>query len=782
MYQIDISDPLVDLAGQSGILGPDEATEYLDGVDALDSAQRAARPGDLAPIVFCRRREGIGGVMLQPLATEARFTNDATTNALTMSLQLVLAAGQIGQLQVRDVRQGTCLVGTLQQTYNQRAGTWSPGNFVVPIAGRDQQWEDVPIFCGTAGNYRGLTTASFVNTYQDYDERWSRQINLFCRAGIPVVRLFDGVTGPSDNWADLVVYLLRQSRRLPDSLIDFAGLETVAKFLEANQLRCNVKITQQGSLRDWLDETAGKFLCRLSAPNGLVGIRPLLPATADGQISLAPVVPEAIFDVNRIQSFEREWIPRKDRSGKSVTVFWRQQGETDESLVRSVIVGYEKDVLQGTPSIEYDLTDVCASENHAVKFGAFQASRRHYITHTARLTTLPGSYTGRLVPGQVIGVLITFETSLGPGAEVNSLYEISRISKPSSGVLILDLIHYPVDTLMRSVVAVEVARARGTGYVVTIPRDNTSCNVNDPNDASAVANVGQDAAGIPSDDNFYSLIGDNADFDSSLYQYDESLNDWVDDSGNLIGEGWIGGSSSNSGQPGSGTTEDPLEEDEGAPDSNYDPIDNQTSEPPIDQSEGLGEGSTLRAPPPECQGGWIEWERKTPIGDDWDPVGTGQAYVVKNTDGGQLIRYIVQCPGQPPIPSEVLQVGTQTVPGATGLVWLHFRSTGALCNNGNPINTDVVRYNLKGVQAARSGDYYLATHSLDNDTCRTCTGYNDDWPPCPPGSFMMSKLISVSLRLDGNYVQSNMPRNLSLVGWNKADEIPLILWATENQI
>ena len=260
MEQINVTDALVSLAGDAGILGPAQIQEMLEDGDDLSGNWQPARTGDVAPLVYARRRDGAGGVLLQPTVAEARFESGAN-NALVMYLELVLAGGQIGQLQANDVRQGPCLVGSLQQTFNRRAGTWTAGNVMSVPATAEQQWEDVPVYCGSAGSYAGLSTASFTHTYPTYDERWIRRINLFCRAGHPVSRLFDGVTGPTDNWADIFADILRRSRQIPDDQLDLAGLAEVAKFLEANTFRCNVKITDQQDLADYLDNTSKKFLC-----------------------------------------------------------------------------------------------------------------------------------------------------------------------------------------------------------------------------------------------------------------------------------------------------------------------------------------------------------------------------------------------------------------------------------------------------------------------------------------------------------------------------------------
>lgn len=674
--ELSISDPLVLLAQAAGLVGPAAATGgAAGGTNDLTRSQRVAAVGEPAPIVFCRRRADGGGVLLQPAATEARFTNNPTTNELTMSLQLVLAAGPIGQLQVRDVRQGPCLVGTLQQTYNQRAGTWTPGNFVTAVASPLTTW-DVPVFCGTGGSYRGLTTASFVSSYDDDDDRWGWQINLFVRDGRPVVRLRDGLTGASNNWADLFLLLLRESLRIPDSLIDLPGLAVIAQFLEVNQLFCDVEIRQQSDLGSWLEQTAPKFLTHLSKTDGTVGLRPLLQLTAEGEVYIGPVEHVATFTADDMVAFEREWIPQSQRESIVAAVVWRQQDEGDVGLARTLLVGFADQLGVDAPTETFDLSDVCTTEIHAARFGAYQAARRYHISHTARLELRPGAFNATLQPGQIIRFYLPFSSSVGPGANVDTLYEIARITRPPDGAMVLDLVEHPIDSLGRSVVAVEVARAAAPGYSITQPRDNTSCNVNSPGDDSLVADVGQDLPNLPLDDAFQSPIGDAGDFSPSDWEYNDSINDWVDSNGNTLPEGWQQDGEGawrpqQSGRPQQGVTEASSGIGDPSGVSAEDLVNNQEPRENLPvgiPAEGPYVGATVTAGTPPCQGGFIEWQRSDldDASDGWDPIATGEAYEITGNDGGRYIRYTVNCPGdEPGVPygsSVVFQAGTEDIP------------------------------------------------------------------------------------------------------------------------
>ena len=139
------SDPLAFLTAQGGVVGTPLTKGGASGADNLDQKQRSAVVGEPIPIVFCRRTGGTGGLLISPPATEARFSDDASSN-ITASYHLVLSDGQIDSIQVRDVFQRACRVGSFTQTYDRRAGTFVAGNFIDNTPNLE-----APTYCGTSG-------------------------------------------------------------------------------------------------------------------------------------------------------------------------------------------------------------------------------------------------------------------------------------------------------------------------------------------------------------------------------------------------------------------------------------------------------------------------------------------------------------------------------------------------------------------------------------------------------------------------------------------------------
>ena len=119
MNLITVSDPLALVAIQAGQIGASGSEAAAAGNSQLDTAQRSITIGEPVPIAFCRRRNGAGGVLVSPGATEARFENDAA-NAVTASYLLPVSEGELPGIQVRDVFLGPCRMGSHSQTYDRR--------------------------------------------------------------------------------------------------------------------------------------------------------------------------------------------------------------------------------------------------------------------------------------------------------------------------------------------------------------------------------------------------------------------------------------------------------------------------------------------------------------------------------------------------------------------------------------------------------------------------------------------------------------------------------------
>ena len=567
---IQIRDPLALLPYQSGLVTTVAEEGAAKGQSPLDSRQKAAVIGEPIPIVFCRRVSGNGGVLVSPAATEGRYENNSTTNVLTTKVHLVLSEGDMDQLPLKDVFQRACRVGTWAQTYNRRAETWDPGNFIVAVA--TKKFWNCPLYCGTQGTYDNMTTLSFINTHDDGSELWDRQVHCFVRNGINVTRILDDITGPSNNVIDLALYLIAQSSRFPSSMVDLTMMEDAALFCNVNGFFYNGEFKQSTNLEDWLQSISSDFLLRVSDKNGKKGLRPRLQTNANGTIKTTAIEPVFTFTEDHviIESFEIDYISLENRKAITALVLWRQQPDSDIGIIRSAEVRMTG-LADNGPLEQYDLSQFCATENHAVKVGTYRVASRYYVTHTLRIRVAPSSFNATLIVGDVVRVRLRRETSVGTVSYHNHFYEVERITRAISGVISLDLIHFPVDSQNRSLVGLAVEAAVGNGYIVPTGRTDFTCDIaGRAVDNTPLPDVGEDIE--PEDDPPV-----ETDPEELGNEPDDGPTDPVDN------------------------PEDPLDEPEPEYPSGPNPGITGVSDPPV-------EGETANAVPP-CPGGKVCWYR-----------------------------------------------------------------------------------------------------------------------------------------------------------------------------
>lgn len=477
------SDPLAFLTALGGVVGTPLTEGGASGADNLDQKQRSAVIGEPIPIVFCRRTGGAGGVLISPPATEARFEDDASSN-ITASYHLVLSEGQIDSIQVRDVFQRSCRVGSFTQTYDRRAGTFVAGNFIDNTPNLE-----APTYCGTSGTYDGLSTMAFSVTIPAGFDQWDRQVHCFIRGGIYITRLLDSVSGPSNNVADLLLYLLRNSSRVPEAMIDTAtSFLAAATFTNANGFWFNGVVSESTNLRDWIGSTLQYFLLRQARIGGKEALKPLVPTNANGTIKTTAVSWAFTFTEQHIipGSFEITYTPLANRKPFCAVMLWRQQDDLGIPVMRNTEVRYTGTAADG-PYEQHDLSEFCSTENHAVKVGAYIISKRKHVTHRVQLGVKPDGYNPTLAAGDLVRVRLERIASTGANSVHDYLYEVDRIGKSIGGEVQLDLTHFPVDANLASVVALEVNAATGSGLLLPTGLSGVTCDVNSSGDTSVPA-------------------------------------------------------------------------------------------------------------------------------------------------------------------------------------------------------------------------------------------------------------------------------------------------------
>lgn len=550
MSWVKASDPLALLAIQAGQVPNPSTQEGAAGSSRLDVDQRSVDIGEAVPIVFARRRNNAGGVLISPGATEARFSND-TSNNVTASYHLVLGEGRMDPIPVKDVFQRACRVGSHSQTYNRRAGTWTPGNFIVERVGFDKP--EASYICGSIGLYPDMTTLSFQVTIPNGFDYWRRQVHVFIRGGMWVTRLMDSVTGPSDNFADLVRWMLLNNGRVPAALIDTTALANAAEFLEVNGLTCNCWLQDAQNYGDFISSWAPYFLLGESNIGGKKGLRPLLPVNNDGTIKTTAITPEYVFTEDEIipGTLDIEYTSWADRQPFVAQMTWRQELGDDAAIIRTAEVRFINSAEAG-PYESHDLSAFCTSEAHAVKAGAYIIAKRRYMSHVIRFSARPQSHNKLLTPGSIIRVKLRRTTTGGGPSDHDYLYQVERITKTLAGDVGYECSHFPVDDQVRSIVAQIVTTATGSGVLFDTNSSGIGCDINSPIDNT----IPDEEFTVPDIDDF-----DPGDFETVVDDLDIPE----------IGSGSAGGSG---GGGGGSAGEDPP------PENPDDGLDGQTSANP----------------------------------------------------------------------------------------------------------------------------------------------------------------------------------------------------------
>jgi hypothetical protein len=683
---IRVSDPLFLLSAQTGLSAGELKAEAAQATPDVNKPLEALKTGEPIPILFGRFRNGSGGLMVQPKVTEGYFANpiveeeydygSSTALNVFQSFEIkylfVLSEGDLEQVQVRDVFFGSCRVGTFNQKYNGRAGTWNPGNDidehfdtiileptngvfsfnVFSLANGESArlgntiWykasyglyqqpyveSDFPTFCGTSGTYSGLTTFSFEHQITaSATANVNKSLSIFIRNGLKVTRLVDSVTGESDNYVDLVKYLFQTNNRLADDLIDTSALTTAANFTDTNSFLFNGAVKESQNLLDWMQETSFNFLLRLTNTHGKFGLQPRLPYNTDYTIKTTQVTPEFTFTEEHIVygGFEIEYISLEDRQPVCFVMHWRQQPEAEFGLVRTAEVRYTDEATDG-PFIDIDMSGYCTNENHAVKVGAFRLAQRKYVTHHLRLTVRERSYNSTLTVGDLVRVRLQRETNEGDIEYHDKLYEINRIEKTFSSTIVYDLTHFPIDSQGRSILALEVANASGSGNTIDVGESDFDCDVNSSTDTSDVGSSSGGGGTPPGSGDTNTNLTDGGYEDSPYPDGEDNPDDPLD--GDLTPQ--IGG------YTGTPTSGDTLTFDPGCEgySTTWYAIDINTNEVTV---LGTGFGASLNVTAAlQQQGVTVYAEGRCP--DPSSPDGLGPIVVSNQLD---VFDEIVDCPG-----------------------------------------------------------------------------------------------------------------------------------------
>jgi hypothetical protein len=252
-----------------------------------------------------------------------------------------------------------------------------------------------------------------------------------------------------------------------------------------NGFTCNIEIRESTNYSDFVARLAPYFLLSESNAGGKRGLRPLLPVTAGGAIKTTAITAEYTFTEDAVLpgTFEINYLSLADKQPFVAQVIWRQQLESDIGIIRTAEVRYSGTAETG-PYESHDLSTFCTSEDHAVKVGAYILAKRMYTTHTIRFAARPQEHNTIISAGDIIRVRLARDNTTYANSVHDYLYQVERITKTLAGDVNYEATHFPIDDQGRSLIALDVAAAVGTGSIIPSGRTGVSCDANSSSDGS----------------------------------------------------------------------------------------------------------------------------------------------------------------------------------------------------------------------------------------------------------------------------------------------------------
>ena len=205
--------------------------------------------------------------------------------------------------------------------------------------------------------------------------------------------------GPSNLFTDLVFYMLTDGMggagqllkidKDDPKLLDQNDFIETSRFLHAQKLFFNGVVGDRTNLRQYITDVAPYFLCNFVIMDGKFSLKPAIPHMADsGQINLGPVPIEQLFTAGNIleDSYKLEYLRSEERRPFKAVMRYRK--ETKNKLPEEKIVEVKLPDQGGLlPQEQFDLTQFCTSEEHAIKVAKYFLGIRKLVSHTISFST-----------------------------------------------------------------------------------------------------------------------------------------------------------------------------------------------------------------------------------------------------------------------------------------------------------------------------------------------------------------------------------------------------------
>ena len=255
-------------------------------------------------------------------------------------------------------------------------------------------------------------------------QEWNQftQFSGYVKQGIQARQLQNSLTvGTVDLFPDVLLDLLTNEtygmgKYIKDEMIDLVAFEEAADFVTrrgTHGYRFNGIIAEQTNLRQYAADIAATNLLYFAEINGVFTLKPYFATNVSGNFIAVDI--KALFTVGNIleDSYKVSYLTPEEREPIQVAVQYRQErASTDPNnegvfaVVRSVLVKESAAAYEPFATETLDMTDYCATREHAIDAAKFLIRMRRVPDHTITFKTTYDAVLSDISPGDYIKVAL----------------------------------------------------------------------------------------------------------------------------------------------------------------------------------------------------------------------------------------------------------------------------------------------------------------------------------------------------------------------------------------
>jgi hypothetical protein len=382
------------------------------------------------------------------------YSQSGTTVTVTATAH-GLTAGNTVYIEITSGNgvEGTYTVATVPNanTFTYTAGTslTTSGDLYLPLTpGADNSaYADITFLRVEGDIYDPPSEGSYPTT--------TKQLFIYYEEGVEVDLYSGGLVGgvyprgASNQFVDLAMYLFSIYKRADGantadiaSPIYIGNLTSIATFCNYYGFFFNGVLEDSVNIIDLISQLAPYFFLSFLSVGGQYRFEPLLPL--DGNVlDETALTPAATFTEDEILpgSFNKSFYPITDRQDFIAVMLYREANPSSIGIQRTIQVSYTTTALDA-PVEQFDMTDFCTFENHAIRYAKLELAKRRLSTHTINFETAL-IVTG-LIPTDIIKVDRQRITSAGDNRSEVEWYQISSITFNAEGRSTIEAEHFPV--------------------------------------------------------------------------------------------------------------------------------------------------------------------------------------------------------------------------------------------------------------------------------------------------------------------------------------------------